>query len=294
MPAGCHRAAPRRCSTRVTDSRRRRPAGPAPSFGREHRRPRDLGPQCLQRLLDDAPSQRLLVVGGQLRIAERVDDAGRGDDAVGADHHGYRRHGRDLHGRQSRALQLPGDRCAAASARPSGRREDDGINAGGAQLLGDLPPHARALGEGGGDADGGIDRLVELADGAAPLEITCDGDRRCGSCFTQDVSYPRCTLSYCEASRLDVPRMLSAPYRVAFNASMPSGFPRGTRPPSVTSAIVAPSSILTGGGAGTLGKAGRGTSVANGRPASLSSSMAVARSAGLAPATTLRVTPRAK
>src|SRR5439155_791253 len=68
--------------------------------------------------------------------------------------------------------------CAAASAGPSGRGEDDGVDAGGAELLGDLRTHARAVGEGGRDTDRRIDRLVELADRAAPLQLARDVDGR--------------------------------------------------------------------------------------------------------------------
>src|SRR5262249_62073685 len=42
---------------------------------------------------------------------------------------------------------------------------------GGAELGGDLPAHALAVGEGGGHAGRRIHRLVKLADGALPLEL---------------------------------------------------------------------------------------------------------------------------
>src|SRR6266542_7103501 len=76
----------------------------------EDGRPHDLGLEGLERLLHDAPAQGLLVGGREIGVAERVDDAGRGHDAIRADHHGDGRHGGDLDGGQTCSLELLGDR----------------------------------------------------------------------------------------------------------------------------------------------------------------------------------------
>ena len=133
----------------------------------KYRRLHDLGLEGLQRLGYDPTTQGFFIFGRQLGIAEWMDDPSRRHDPIRSDHDRYRRHGRYLHCRQTRALQLFGDRCTAARAGPSGGGQNHGINASGAQLGRDFTPHAGAMRQGGGNTGGGIDRLMEFTD--APL-----------------------------------------------------------------------------------------------------------------------------
>jgi hypothetical protein len=98
----------------------------------KHRRLHDLGLEGLQRLGDDPTTQGFFIFGRQLGIAEWMDDPGRWHDPIGSDHYRHRRHRGYLHRRQSRALQLFGDRCTTARAGPSGGGQNNSIDTSGA------------------------------------------------------------------------------------------------------------------------------------------------------------------
>ena len=116
--------------------------------------------------------------------------------------------------------------------------------------------------------DGGVHRLVELADGAAPAPARAP--RRPAPGGAGPASRRSCrsrgaTLSYCAASSPPCPRCCRR--RSAWRSAprCRRGCRAGTRPPSVTSAMVAPSSVLQQPRRrGTRGKSGSGTSLVNG------------------------------
>ena len=97
-------------------------------------------------LEDGFPPEFLFLTGGEISGAQRVDDAGALDDAVGANHLGDGNHRGYLANRDTRFFQLGRDRSAAASAGPSSRGEDHRVNPRILQLLRDLLSQTAAVG----------------------------------------------------------------------------------------------------------------------------------------------------
>jgi len=101
----------------------------------------------LERFFHQPAAHVFLLLERDACITDHVNDAVSQDHPVRPHHFSDGESRGNLHGRDPRLLQLGRDRSTAARARPSGRCEDDGIDACAFRLLGHLPPHATRIGK---------------------------------------------------------------------------------------------------------------------------------------------------
>ena len=126
----------------------------------------------MQGAQDEIPPKLFFLFRCQLRISGWADDPAGGHGAERAYFFRHRYHSTDLHHRYLQSFDFFANRCAAASARASGRSEDDAGNAGGLQSLGNALADAGRILHGGVGAAGGMDGFMELADDSLLFQIT--------------------------------------------------------------------------------------------------------------------------
>jgi len=126
--------------------------------------------QSLQRAQYQLSSELFFFVWRQFGIARRADDAAGGNGAQRADFFGDGDHRADLRHGNFQFFDFFADRCAAASARASSRCEDHAGDAGGFQLIGDLPADLHGVLHCGVGAAGGVDELMHFTNDAFALE----------------------------------------------------------------------------------------------------------------------------
>jgi hypothetical protein len=127
--------------------------------------------QSLQRAQDQLPAEFFFLFRGQIGIPRRADDAAGRNRAERTDFLGHWNQGADLSDWNFQFFDFFADRCAAASARSSGRSKNHTGDAGLLEALGDVLADARGVLDGGVSAAGGMDELVDLADYAVALKL---------------------------------------------------------------------------------------------------------------------------
>ena len=114
--------------------------------------------------MHEPATQVLLIVRGQFGIAGDMHDSITHYHAVRSNHLGNRQGGSNLHHGDAGLLQLRCDRSAAASARPSRRSQNDGVDAIPLRFLRHLTAQAPRIGKRIDAARSRNKFIVQLAD----------------------------------------------------------------------------------------------------------------------------------